>query len=79
MLGLFLRREQLPLPVRHALFAKLANHLERRLGVARPAYFSEERFVLNLASIALSRDGELPTVAGTIGGSSGSRGPKDPL
>jgi uncharacterized RDD family membrane protein YckC len=65
MIGLFLRREQLPLAVRHALFAKLAGHLERRLGVQRPAYFSEERFVLNLTSIALTRDDR--SVVGSTG------------
>ncbi len=53
MIGLAVRRESLPLPVRYALFAKLAAHLEQRLGITRPDYFSEERFVLNLAAIAL--------------------------
>ena len=56
MLGLSLRREELPLAVRHELFAKLAAHLEARLGIQRPAYFSAERFVLNLAAIALERE-----------------------
>jgi uncharacterized RDD family membrane protein YckC len=54
MLGLALRREQLPLAVRHALFAKLSSHLESRVGLERPSYLSEERFVLNLAAVALS-------------------------
>ena len=62
MIGLSLRREQLPPAVRHALFAKLADHLQRRLGIDRPAYFSEERFVLNLTAVALERDD-----AGSIG------------
>jgi uncharacterized RDD family membrane protein YckC len=53
MLGLALRREHLPLSVRHALFGKLATHLEQRLGIRRPAYVSEERFVLNVTAIAL--------------------------
>ena len=53
MLGLALRRETLPLTVRHALFAKLARHLEARLGLARPTYFSDERFVLNLAALTV--------------------------
>jgi uncharacterized RDD family membrane protein YckC len=53
MVGLALRREQLPLPVRHALFAKLARHLEARLGAKRPDYFSEERFVLNLTAVVI--------------------------
>ena len=58
MLGLSLRREELPLAVRHDLFARLATHLENRLGIRRPAYFSAERFVLNLAAIALDRDAD---------------------
>lgn len=56
MLALTLRREHLPLPVRHRLFVKLAGHLEQRLGLPRPAYFSEERFVLNIAAVAFARD-----------------------
>ncbi|MDD9932759.1 MAG: RDD family protein [Myxococcales bacterium] len=53
MVGLALRRESLPLPVRYALFSKLAAHLERRLNIARPDFFSEERFVLNLTAVTL--------------------------
>ncbi|HEX7476366.1 MAG TPA: RDD family protein [Polyangiales bacterium] len=53
MIGLAMRRDSLPLPVRYSLFAKLAAHLERRLRIERPDYFSEERFVLNLTAIAL--------------------------
>lgn len=56
MLALALRREQLPLAVRHQLFVKLARHLEQRLGVTRPEYFSEERFVLNVTAVALQPD-----------------------
>jgi uncharacterized RDD family membrane protein YckC len=55
MIGLAVRRESLPVVVRYALFAKLAGHLERRLGVARPDHLSEERYVLNLTAIALQR------------------------
>jgi uncharacterized RDD family membrane protein YckC len=53
MVGLAIRRDNLPLPVRYALFAKLAKHLEARLAMQRPAYFSEERFVLNLTAVLL--------------------------
>jgi uncharacterized RDD family membrane protein YckC len=53
MVGLALRRESLPLAVRYALFGKLAKHLELRLGMKRPDYFSEERFVLNLTAVVL--------------------------
>lgn len=53
MLGLALRREQLPLPVRHRLFGRLATHLEQRLGIARPDFFSDEKFVLNLTAVVL--------------------------
>jgi uncharacterized RDD family membrane protein YckC len=59
MLGLALRREQLPLAVRHRLFAKLAKHLEQRLGVRCPDFFSEERFVLNVTAIALESASEV--------------------
>lgn len=55
MIGLAVRREGLPVVVRYALFSKLATHLERRLGVARPDHLSEERFVLNLTAIVLQR------------------------
>jgi uncharacterized RDD family membrane protein YckC len=53
MIGLAIRRENLPLAVRYSLFAKLAGHLESRLGMQRPSYFSEERFVLNLTAVLL--------------------------
>ncbi|MFK7990726.1 MAG: RDD family protein [Sandaracinaceae bacterium] len=55
MVGLSLRRERLPLPVRRELFQQLAMHLETRLGVQRPPHFSEEKYVLNLTAVALSR------------------------
>lgn len=55
MIGLAVRRESLPVTVRYALFSKLAGHLERRLGVARPEHLSEERFVLNLTALTLQR------------------------
>jgi uncharacterized RDD family membrane protein YckC len=58
MVGLALRRESLPLPVRHELFAKLARHLQARLGLSRPDYFSEERFVLNLTAVVLGLDAQ---------------------
>ena len=58
MLGLAVRRENLPLPVRYSLFAKLSSHLERRLGIQRPDYFSEEKFVLNLAAVVLGLSSE---------------------
>ncbi|MBX3268815.1 MAG: RDD family protein [Sandaracinaceae bacterium] len=54
MIGLSLRRERLPLPVRRELFAQLAAHLEARLGVPRPPFFSEEKYVLNLTAVAMA-------------------------
>src|SRR4029077_20665243 len=51
MVGLAMRRESLPLAVRYALFGKLTQHLEARLGMKRPDYFSEERYVLNLTAV----------------------------
>ena len=58
MVALGLRREELPLPVRRELFAKLGEHLERRLGVPRPPFFSEEKFVLNLTAVVLGQSAE---------------------
>lgn len=55
MIALGLRREQLPLPVRHALFARLADHLEARLRIERPAFLSPERYVLGLTALLLER------------------------
>ena len=53
MVSLSLRREELPIATRRELFARLAAHLEDRLGVARPPHFSEEKYVLNLTAVAL--------------------------
>ena len=61
LIALSLRREELPLRVRHELFEQLANHLSARLGVERPAFFSPEKFVVQLAAIVL-RQGESKTV-----------------
>lgn len=58
MISLALRREELPLPVRHELFGKMSAHLEGRLGVARPPYFSDEKFVLNLTAVVLGQSAE---------------------
>jgi uncharacterized RDD family membrane protein YckC len=55
MVGLALRRESLPLPVRRRLFARMADHLSGRLAVERPPFLSEERFVLNLTAAVLAR------------------------
>jgi uncharacterized RDD family membrane protein YckC len=57
MIALGLRRESLPLGVRSELFSRLAAHLERRLGIARPAFFSPERYVLDLTAVLLARPG----------------------
>jgi hypothetical protein len=53
LLNLALRHRQLPLPVRHELFTKLARQLEQRLDMRRPEFLSSERFVLNLAAVTL--------------------------
>ena len=55
MIALGLRREDLPLAVRHELFSRMSEHLENRVGVRRPAYFSEEKFVLNLTAVVLGQ------------------------
>jgi uncharacterized RDD family membrane protein YckC len=53
MVSLALRRDRLDVPVRLALFGRLARHLEEKLGVPRPPFFSEEKYVLNLTAIVL--------------------------
>jgi uncharacterized RDD family membrane protein YckC len=55
MVALGLRREELPLSTRHELFARMSKHLEVRLGLTRPAYFSEEKFVLHLTAVVLGQ------------------------
>ena len=56
--ALALLREQLALPVRLALFERLARHLSEVVGLARPPFFSDEKFVLNLTAVVL--DGTRP-------------------
>ena len=58
MVSLGLRREELPLSIRHELFSRMSGHLEQRLGVPRPPYFSEEKFVLNLTAVVLGQSSE---------------------
>ncbi len=55
LVALSLRREQLPLSVRHGLFEDLAAHLSARLGLTRPAFFSAEKFVVQLAAVVLGQ------------------------
>lgn len=57
MISLGVRRETLPLDIRQDLFARLSQHLESRLGIRRPSFFSEEKFVLNLAAVLLAQKG----------------------
>jgi hypothetical protein len=54
MIALGLRRERLPLHVRTELFERLAKHLEERLHVARPSFFTPEKYVLNLTAVVLA-------------------------
>ena len=54
MVKLTLRRDELPLALRRDLFRDLAEHLEARLALERPSFFSEEKFVLNLTAVALA-------------------------
>ena len=54
MVALGLRRDALPLHVRHELFEELAKHLEGRLALPRPPQLSAERYVLNIVAVVLS-------------------------
>jgi hypothetical protein len=58
MVSLALRRERLALPVRLQLFERLARHLEGKLGVGKPPFFSDEKYVLNLTAIVLGASRE---------------------
>lgn len=67
-LALTKRRDTLPLAVRYRLFADLAQHLERRLGLTRPAWLSHERFVMLAistedSSAAATQEAERPRLA----------------
>jgi hypothetical protein len=55
MIALGLRRESLPLGVRQELFERLSAHLEERLDLSRPSFFTEEKFVLNLTAVVLAQ------------------------
>lgn len=58
MLALSFRRETLPLGVRQTLFAKLATHLSGRLGIEKPSFFSDEKYVLHLSAALFSASRE---------------------
>ena len=60
LVALCLRREQLPLSVRHELFDDLAAHLSARLGLTRPSFFSPEKFAVQLAAIVLGQGSTTP-------------------
>jgi hypothetical protein len=53
LLQLCLRRNELAIDSRRALFEEAAAHLEDRLEVKREAFLSPEKFVQNIAAIAL--------------------------
>ena len=54
LLQLCLRRNELEFESRQALFAETAAYLERRFGVQRESFLSEEKFVQNIAAVALA-------------------------
>jgi len=56
LVSLCVRREQLDLGVRTALFARTAEHFRRRLGLAPIGSISDEKFVQNLTSLILTRE-----------------------
>lgn len=53
LLQLCLRRNQLEIEARQALFAEAAAYLEERLETTREPFLSEEKFVQNIAAVAL--------------------------
>jgi len=54
LMQLCMRRNELELPARQALFAEAAAYLEERLGLGREPFLSEEKFVQNIAAVALA-------------------------
>lgn len=61
MVALALRRETLSLELRHKLFADLARHLETRIGLHKPAFFSDEKYVLHVASAVIGHAADTRT------------------
>lgn len=61
ILQLCLRRNELEFEARQTLFADAAAYLERRLELEREAFLSEEKFVQNVAAIALAESQTLRT------------------
>jgi uncharacterized RDD family membrane protein YckC len=53
LLQLCLRRNELEFESRQALFSEAAAYLERKLEIRREAFLSEEKFVQNIAAVAL--------------------------
>lgn len=56
MIALGLRRDRLPMAVRSELFERMAEHLGRRLGLARPSHLTPEKFVLALTAVVLGTE-----------------------
>jgi uncharacterized RDD family membrane protein YckC len=71
LLQLCVRRNELALDCRRALFDEAAAYLEERLEVKREAFLSPEKFVQNIAAVALAeapvrRPGQV--ASGAVGG-----------
>jgi uncharacterized RDD family membrane protein YckC len=64
LLQLCLRRNELEFEARQALFVEAAGYLEGKLEIAREAFLSEEKFVQNIAAVALAEDDRRPAEAG---------------
>ncbi len=63
LLQLCLRRHELDFESRQRLFAQASTYLERRLELPRDSFLSEEKFVQNVAAIALAEDRQFPGFA----------------
>ncbi len=60
LLQLCIRRHELDLEARQALFEEAAAFLEGRLGIRREPFMSPEKFVQNIAAIALAESAPRP-------------------
>jgi hypothetical protein len=69
LLQLCVRRHELELETRRALFDAAADHLESALEVRRDRFLSAEKFVQNIAAIALAESAVAPSLRGPGAGS----------
>jgi len=66
LLSAALRREELEVPARLALFAELSRFLTERFGVEKPSHLSDEKLVLEAVAGLLQLEGAAPSRAARV-------------